>query len=73
MTNSLIIKAYGLQLDELRSEASRITRDHGFKWSAEAPDKGFRFSFTSSALKDVFAAFCSDLGVSCTDANAHRL
>ena len=72
MTNSLIVKAYGLQLDELRSEASRITRDHGFKWSAETPDRGFRFSFTDSASKNDFAAFCSDLGVSFTVADALR-
>jgi len=70
MTNSLIVKAYGMQLDELRSEASRITRDHGFKWSAETPDSGFRFSFTDSASKNDFAAFCSDLGVSFTVADA---
>ena len=67
MTNSLIVKAYGRRLDELRSAASRITRDQKFDWSVEGTDKGVRFSFEDARSKNIFAAFCTDLGVSYID------
>jgi len=64
MANSLIVKAYGGQLDELRSAASQIRRNHKCEWSVEALDKGVRFSFENAASKDAFAAFCTNLGLS---------
>lgn len=68
MANGLIVKAYGRQLDELRSAASRIARDHKFDWSVEAVDHGSRFDFEDAATKKTFAAFCKDLGLSYIDA-----
>jgi len=67
MASNIIVKAYGRWLDELRGAASRITRDEKFDWSVDGTDKGVRFSFKDARSRDIFAGFCTDLGVSYID------
>ena len=43
--NCLIVGAAGRQLDELRSEASRIAKDKKIDWGVEREAKGTRFCF----------------------------
>jgi hypothetical protein len=67
-TNYVVVKAYGRQLDELRGEASRISRDRKVDWSIEAVEKGARFGFDDTESKASFISFCRNLGLSYADA-----
>jgi hypothetical protein len=62
-TNYVIVKAYGKQLDELRGEASRISRGRKVDWSVEAVDRGVRFCFDDSESKASFVSVCENLGL----------
>jgi hypothetical protein len=64
MNNSVIVRAYGRQLDELRGAASRIARERRVDWSVEAANKGTRFSFEDATSVAAFMSFCEDLGIS---------
>ena len=59
----LIVRAAGRQLDELRSEASRIAKGSKADWWVERTDKGARFCFESGEAKKRFSSFCENLGV----------
>jgi hypothetical protein len=65
--NYVIVKAYGRQLDELRGEASRISRGRKVDWSVEAADRGVCFCFDDSESKASFASICKNLGLFFTD------
>ena len=62
-TDCLIVRAAGRQLDELRSEASRIAKGAKFDWWVERTDKGTHFCFEDPAFKKRFAEVCDNLGV----------
>ena len=59
----LIVRAAGRQLDELRSEASRLTKGNKFDWWVERTDKGACFCFEADEVKARFISFCENLGV----------
>jgi hypothetical protein len=61
--NCLIVRAAGRQLDELRSEASRIAKDKKIDWWVEREAKGTRFCFEDPDAKHAFVSFCTNLGV----------
>ena len=68
MTNCLIVKVYGRPLDELRGEASRISRAQKADWFVERDDKGMRFCFEDGEAKAQFASVCKNLGLIHSDA-----
>ena len=51
MENCVIVNASGMQLDQLRGEASRISRGHKVDWWVERGDKGTRFCFEDAETK----------------------
>jgi hypothetical protein len=66
MTHCLIVRAYGKELDRLRAEAHRITRQSKTDWWAEAKEKGTAFCFEAAGAKDLFIKFCDKENVQCT-------
>jgi hypothetical protein len=62
-TNCVIVRVYGRELDQLRSEASRIAGGKKIDWWIERDDKGTRFNFETSEAKKAFVAICANLGV----------
>jgi hypothetical protein len=62
-SDCLIVRAAGRQLDELRSEASRIAKGKKVDWWVERTDKGACFCFESGEVKRRFMSFCENLGV----------
>jgi hypothetical protein len=68
---SIIVKAYGRQLDELRSAAYRLAGGN-FDWLLEAPDEAARFSFDDAKSKDAFVSYCKELGLPWRDGDAPR-
>jgi hypothetical protein len=67
-TNCLIVRAYGSQLDQLRGEASRISRGQKTDWWVERGDKGARFCFESAEAKRAFASICENFAIPCVEA-----
>jgi hypothetical protein len=63
MENSVIVRAYGRQLDQLRAEASRIARASNIDWWIERADKGMRFCFEDAEAKRAFATVCRNFAV----------
>jgi hypothetical protein len=63
MENSVIVRVYGRQLDQLRAEASRIARESNVDWWIERADKGMRFCFEDAEAKRAFAAICRNFAV----------
>ena len=63
MENSVIVRAYGRQLDQLRAEASRIARASKIDWWIERVDKGVRFCFEEAEAKKAFALICKNFAV----------
>jgi len=61
--NCLIVRAAGRQLDNLRSEASRIAKGHKIDWWVDHIDKGTCFCFEDAAAKKAFASVCQNFGV----------
>jgi hypothetical protein len=68
MENRLIVRAYGRQLDQLRAEASRISRGHKVDWWIERGDKGSHFCFENAESKKAFASICENLAISYREA-----
>ncbi|GLR91225.1 hypothetical protein [Bradyrhizobium iriomotense] len=68
MENSVIVRVYGRQLDQLRAEASRIARGSKIDWSIERADKGMRFCFEDAEAKKTFASICEHFAVPCLEA-----
>lgn len=50
-------------MDQLRAEASRISRDNNIDWWVERGDEGMRFCFEDADAKKAFAAVCDNLAV----------
>jgi hypothetical protein len=67
MTNCVIVRAYGRQLDQLRGEASRISRANKIDWWIERGDQGTRFCFEDAETKKAFASICENFGISPSD------
>jgi hypothetical protein len=65
MENCVTVNASGRQLDQLREEASRISRGHN--WWAERGDKGTRFCFEDAEAKKAFASICENFAVRCIE------
>ncbi|MGY8662360.1 hypothetical protein Q3C01_08320 [Bradyrhizobium sp. UFLA05-109] len=68
MENCVIVRAYGRVLDQLREEASRVSRGYKADWSIERGDKGVRFCFENAEAKKAFASICENLAISYTEA-----
>jgi hypothetical protein len=62
-TNCVIVRTVGRQLDELRSQASRIAKGRKIDWWVDRSDKGTCFCFEDPDAKQDFASFCTNLGV----------
>jgi hypothetical protein len=59
---------YGRQLDQLRGEASRISRGSKVDWWIERGDAGTRFYFETAEAKKAFASICANFDVQCIEA-----
>jgi hypothetical protein len=68
MENCLVVRAYGRQLDQLRAEASRISRGHKVDWWIERGDNGAHFCFENAESKKAFASICENLAISYKEA-----
>ncbi|MGV7219650.1 hypothetical protein [Bradyrhizobium sp. UFLA05-112] len=66
--NCLIVRAVGSQLDQLRGEASRISRQDKIDWWVERGNLGTRFCFETAEAKQAFASICENLDIACTEA-----
>jgi len=62
------VRASGKQLDQLRKEASRISRGHKMDWWIERGDQGMHFCFESAETKTEFASICENLAISFREA-----
>ncbi|MGY8685619.1 hypothetical protein Q2941_49095 [Bradyrhizobium sp. UFLA05-153] len=67
-TNCLIVRAVGSQLDQLRGEASRISRGNKIDWWVERGEIGTRFCFETAEAKRAFVSICQNFAVSCIEA-----
>jgi hypothetical protein len=67
MAHGVIVRAAGRQLDQLRDEASRISRDSKIDWWIERGDKT-RFFFESEAARSAFASICENFAIPCVEA-----
>jgi hypothetical protein len=68
MANCVIVRASGRQLDQLRGEASRISRGHKVDWWIEHGEKGTHFCFEDAETKKAFASICDNFAVPHRDA-----
>jgi hypothetical protein len=59
----LIVRTYGRQLDQLRDEASRISRERRVDWWVERGEKGAQFYFESAEARKAFASICENFAV----------
>ncbi|MGV7216625.1 hypothetical protein [Bradyrhizobium sp. UFLA05-112] len=66
--NCLIVRAVGSQLDQLRGEASRISRGNKIEWWVERGDAGTQFCFETVEAKQAFASICENFAVACREA-----
>jgi len=67
MAHCVIVRASGRRLDQLRDEASRISRGSKIDWWIERGDKT-RFCFESEAASKAFASICEKFAIPCVDA-----
>jgi hypothetical protein len=67
-TNCLIVRAHGRQSDQLRGEASRISRGNKMDWWVERGDKGARFCFENAEARKAFASICENFAIPYTEA-----
>jgi hypothetical protein len=67
-TNCLIVRAHGRQLDQLRGEASRISRGNKVDWWVERDDKGARFCFENAEARKAFVSICENFAIPYTEA-----
>lgn len=68
MENCVIVRAYGRLLDQLRGEASRVSRGNRVDWWIERHDQGTRFCFEDAESKKAFASICENLAISYREA-----
>ena len=61
--NCVIVRAFGRDLDELRSQASRIAKGSHVDWWVERHDKGICFCFEDDIAKSKFVSICENFGV----------
>jgi len=62
----LLVRASGKELDRLRGEAYRASRDTKIDWYAEPRDAGTAFCFESAEARTRFRAICTKENVDCT-------
>jgi hypothetical protein len=60
--NCLIVRAFGRELDNLRSEASRIAKGSKMDWWVERTDKGACICFEGLEAKTALS-ICQNFGV----------
>ena len=58
MTASVIVRAYGRELDHLREEVSRIARESKIDRSIERGAEGAHFCFEDAEAKKAFVKIC---------------
>jgi hypothetical protein len=68
MTYCVVIRAYGRELDRLRTYAAHIARDQKSDWWVETTEKGKAFCFEHPNAKASFSAVCERDGVEFTEA-----
>ena len=68
MSDCVIVRAYGRQLDELRGEASRIARGSKLDWWIEYGDAGTHFCFEDIEAKKAFTSICKNFAIPCIEA-----
>jgi hypothetical protein len=62
-SNCVLVRAAGRQLDELRSEASRIAKGKKIDWWVDRTDKGACFCFEDIGAKISFVSTCKNFGL----------
>jgi hypothetical protein len=67
MADCVIVRTYGRQLDQLRGEASRISRANKIDWWIERDVRGTRFCFEDVETKRAFVSICENVGISHID------
>jgi hypothetical protein len=65
MSYCLVVRASGKELDHLRGEAYRVSRDAEIDWYAEPRDAGTAFCFESAEARTCFRAICTKENVDC--------
>ena len=65
----LIVRASGRRLDQLRGEASRISRGNKIDWWIERGEEGARFCFEDAKTKKAFASICENFAVPYREGN----
>ncbi|MGY3388014.1 hypothetical protein ACVWW6_000605 [Bradyrhizobium sp. USDA 3311] len=63
MTDCVIVRASGKQLDHLREEASRIARQSKIDWSIERGAEGAHFCFEDAESKKAFVTICEGFAI----------
>ncbi len=66
MNYCVVVRAYGKELDRLRGEAYRVSRDAKADWYAEPRALGTAFCFESANAMTRFCAICAQENVSYT-------
>lgn len=64
----IVVRASGRLLDQLRGEASRVSRANKVDWWMERGDKGTHFCFEDAETKKAFASICENLAISYMEA-----
>ncbi|MGY4285045.1 hypothetical protein ACVWXO_005368 [Bradyrhizobium sp. LM2.7] len=64
----IVVHASGRLLDQLRGEASRVSRANKVDWWMERGDKGTHFCFEDAETKMAFASICENLAISYMEA-----
>jgi hypothetical protein len=66
MGNSVLVRAVGRELDNLRGEASRIARQYQTEWCAEPRPSGTAFCFDNEKVRAIFLAYCAKYDIPCS-------
>jgi hypothetical protein len=59
MSNCVVVKTYGKQLDRLRGEAYRVAREAKTDWYVEPRSTGTAFCFENADARTLFSAICA--------------
>lgn len=68
MTYCIVVRAYGRELDRLRTYAARIARDQKSDWWVGTTEKGKAFCFEHPNAKASFSAACERDSIEFTEA-----
>jgi len=66
MNYCVVVQARGKELDQLRGEAYRVSRDARVDWYVEPRDSGTAFCFENVDVRTRFCAICAKYNVACT-------